>query len=90
MSIISSSAYAQETYKLRSIPIVDSLGNLFGIEQTYYYVPTAEDSAIYFKESRISVLNMIDSIHKANNQLSKENQMRLKNKGKNIVKKKHQ
>lgn len=90
MSIISSSAQAQETYKLRSIPIVDSLGNVYGIEQTYDHVPTGEDSTIFFKESRIPVLQMIDSIHHANNQLSKENQRRLKNKGKNIVNKNHQ
>ena len=90
MSIISSSAYAQKTYKLSSIPIMDSLGNVYGIEQTYDHNPNAEDSAIFFKQSRISVSNMIDSIHNANNQQLRKAQSRIKSKGKNVVNKNHQ
>ena len=50
-----SSASAQTMYKLESIPVYDSLGNVYMMRSVYDHVPTSQDSAEFFAASRTYV-----------------------------------
>lgn len=44
-----SSASAQTMYKLECIPVYDSLGNVYITRSVYDHIPTAQDSADFYK-----------------------------------------
>lgn len=78
----------KKQYILNSINHYDSVGNVFATQKTYDHIPTSEDSSVFFKESEASILQAMDSIHRANVQENNSIQARLKNKRKKTIKKK--
>ena len=82
--MISGNVYAQEKYTLQSIPHYDSLGNLYAVKKTYDHIPTAADSADFLKESKISILQMMDDNLKPTETKVKNNKLVLKKRKKKV------
>ena len=89
ISMISGSAKGQEIYKIISIPTLDSLGNMYSVSQSYDHLPTAEDSALFLKESDISKNEMIENYHQEKKKRSEEITAELKKKKKKKIYKKN-
>ena len=76
--MISGNVYAQEKYTIYSIPYLDSLGNQYTVKKSYNHIPTAADSADFLKESKISILQMMDDNLKPTETKVKNNKLVLK------------
>ena len=80
----------KKEYTINSIQHYDSAGNVFATKSTYDHIPTTEDSLKFFKDSEISIRQMIDSVHKAHEKETNEIPTRLKKHSKKSIKKKNE
>lgn len=58
----------KKQYIVNSYNYYDSAGNQFSTQKTFDHPPTYEDSSNFFKESELTIHQMIDSVHKADQQ----------------------
>lgn len=55
---ISTGAFSQTMYKMESIPVYDSLGNVYQTRQVFDHLPTREDSIQFQREASSYVAQM--------------------------------
>lgn len=58
LAFFASSAKAQTMYKMESIPVYDSVGNVYQTRQVFDHLPTKEDSVRFEREARSYVAQM--------------------------------